>query len=129
MILELRLKLDPWLPIMNTFQHNCARWYEWTIAPLETGVECTADVVCKQEPPRERGGCGISHSACEIRKRTRVWTAIQKWSGLVVAERADVSRAAHEDVNVSAVRGSGEKITRIVNVYDQRDTVRRETGT
>jgi hypothetical protein len=75
-----------------------------------------------QEPPRERGGCGISHSAYEIRKRKRVWTAIRKGSGLVVDERTDLSRGAHDDVMVTDVRRRGEKITRIVNVYDQRDT-------
>jgi hypothetical protein len=54
--------------MIRVIQHNCARSYEWTIAALETGVERRADVVCLQEPPRERGGIGISHSAYEIRK-------------------------------------------------------------
>jgi len=108
--------------MIKAIQHNCARSNEWTIAALETGVERKADVVYLQEPPRERGGCGISHSAYEIRKRKRVWTAIQKGSRLVVDERTDLSRGAHDDVIVTDVRRRGEKITRIVNVYDQRDT-------
>jgi len=108
--------------MIKAIQHNCARSYEWTIAALEMGVERKADVVCLQEPPRERGGCGISHSAYEIRKRRRVWTAIRKGSGLVVDERTDLRRGAHDDVIVTDVRRRGEKITRIVNVYKQRDT-------
>jgi len=68
----------------RVIQHNCARSYEWTIAALETGVERRAEVVCLQEPPRERGGIGISHLAYEIRKTKRVWTAIRRGSGLVV---------------------------------------------
>ena len=40
---------------------------------LETGVEHRVDVVCLQEPlrERERGGIGISHSAYEIRKKKK----------------------------------------------------------
>jgi hypothetical protein len=80
--------------------------------------------VCLQEPPRERGrgGVGMSHSAYEIRKRKRVWTAIPKGSGLVVDEHTDVSRGANNEVIVTDVRRRGENITRIVNIYDQRDT-------
>jgi hypothetical protein len=108
--------------MIRVIQHNCARSYEWTIAALETGVECRADVVCLQEPPRERGGIGISHSAYEIRKRKRVWTAIRRGSGLVVDERTDLSRGANEDVIATDVRRRGERITRIVNIYDQKNT-------
>jgi len=75
--------------MIRVIQHMCARSYEWTIAALETGVECRVDVVCLQEPPRERGGIGISHSAYEIRKRKRVWMAIQRGSSLVVDDRTD----------------------------------------
>jgi len=102
-------------------QHNSERSYEWTIVVLETGVECRADVVCLPEPPRESGDIGISHSAYEIRKRKRVWTAIWKGSGLVVDEQTDSSRGANDDVIATDIRGSGEKITRNVNVYDQED--------
>jgi hypothetical protein len=107
--------------MIRVILHNCARSYEWTIAALETGVKRRADVVCLQEPPRERGNIGISHSAYEIRERKRVWTAIRRGSGLVVDERTDLSRGANDDVIATDVRRRGEKITRIVNVYDQRD--------
>jgi len=108
--------------MIKAIQHNCARSYEWTIAALEMGVEWKADIVCLQEPPSERGGVGISHSAYEIRKRKRVWTAIRKGSGLVVDEHTDLNRVANNDVIVTDVRRRGQKITRIVNVYDQKDT-------
>ena len=48
--------------------------------------------------------------------------AIQKGSGLVVDEWTDLSRGANDDVIVTDIRRRGEKITRIVNIYDQRDT-------
>jgi hypothetical protein len=50
-----------------------------------------------------------------------VWTAIRKGSGLVVDEQTDLSRGAQDDVMVTNVGRRGEKRTRIVNVYDQRD--------
>jgi hypothetical protein len=102
--------------MIGVIQHNCARLYEWTIEALDTGVECRADVVCLQEPPRERGEMGISHSAYNIRIKTRVWTAIRKGSGLVVDDRTDLSRGANDNVNTTNVRRGGEKITRIVNI-------------
>jgi hypothetical protein len=77
--------------------------------------------VCFQEPPRERGGVGICDLAYEIRKRKRLWTAIRKGSWLVVDEQTDLSRGANDDVIVTDVRRRGEKISRIVNIYDQRD--------
>jgi len=90
--------------MIRVIQHNCARSYEYTIAALETGVERGPDLVCLQEPRRERGETGISHSAYEIRKRKSVWTAIQKGSGLVVDERTDLSRGANDDVIATDVR-------------------------
>jgi hypothetical protein len=110
--------------MIRVIQHNCARSYKWTIAALETGVERRAYVVCLQEPPRERskGGVGISHSAYEIRKRKSVWTAIWRGSGLVVDVRTDLTRGAKEDVIATDVRRRGERITRNVNVYDQKNT-------
>ena len=110
--------------MIRVIQHNCARSYEWTIAALETGVECRADVVCLPEPLRERGGIGISHSAYETRKRKRkrVWTAIRRGSGLVVDERTDLSIGANADVIATDIRRRGERITRIVNIYDQKTT-------
>jgi len=85
------------------------------------GVERRVDVVWLQVPPRERGNIGIRHWAYEISKRKSVWTARRKGSGLVVDERTDLSRGANKDVILTDVRRSGEKITRIVNVSDQRD--------
>jgi len=89
---------------------------------METGVEHMADIVCFQEPQRERGSEGISHSAYEIRAWNGVWTVIRKGSGLVVHERTDLSREVNDDVIATDVRRRGEKTTRIVNIYDQRDT-------
>ena len=103
-------------------QHNCARSYEWTIVALEMGVERRVDVVCLQEPPRERRGFEINHTAYEIRKRKRVWTAVRKGSSLAVDERTDLNRGATDDVTVTDIRRREEKVTRIVNVYDQKDT-------
>jgi len=107
--------------MISVIQHNCARSSKWTIAALETGVERRADVVCLQEPPRERGEIGISHSAYEIRTRKRVWMAIRKGSGLVVDEWTDLRRGANDIVIGTEVTRRGEKITRIVNIYDQKD--------
>jgi hypothetical protein len=102
--------------MIRVIQHNCARSYTWTIAALEMGVERRADVVCLQEPPRERGEIGISHSASDLRKRKRVCTAIRKESGLMVDERTDMRRGANDNVIATDVRRRGEKITRIVNI-------------
>jgi len=77
--------------MIGVIQHNCERSYEWIIAALEPGVEPRADVVCLQEPQREKEGIGISHSAYEMRNRKRVWTAIARGSGLVVDEWTDMS--------------------------------------
>jgi len=107
--------------MISVIQHNCARSSEWTIAAVETGVERRADVVCFREPPRERGEIGISHSAYEIRTRKRVSMSIRKGSGLVVDERTDLRRGANDDVIGTEVTRRGEKITRIVNIYDQKD--------
>ena len=72
--------------MFKVIQHNCARSYVWAIAALETGVERKANVVCLQEPLRERAGSGISHSAYDIRKRKRVWTGVRKGSSLTTKE-------------------------------------------
>jgi len=58
--------------MIRAVQHNCARFYTWTMAALETEVERKADLVMLQEPLEESGGIGISHSAYEIRKQKRV---------------------------------------------------------
>jgi len=88
---------------------------------LEPGVEQRAAVVCLQEPPRERGNIGISHSTYNIRKRNRGWMAIQKGSSLVVDEWTAVCRGANDNVIATDIRRRVEKRTRIVNVYDQSD--------
>jgi len=112
--------------MIEAVQHHCARLYTWTIAALETGVERRAEVVCLQEPPRERKGFEIRHTAYEIRKRKRVWTAVRKESSLAVDERTDLSKGGNDDVKVTDVRRRGEKVTRIVNIYDQKDTMSRQ---
>ena len=75
--------------MMEMFRQSGARSYEWTIAALEMGFERRADVVCLQQPQRERGDIAISHSAYKISKRKTVWRAIRKQSGLVVDEQTD----------------------------------------
>ena len=89
---------------------------------LVTGVQRRVDVVCLQEPLKEKGGSGISHSAYEIRKRKRVSMAIRRGSSLVVNKRMDLSRVGNDDVIATDVRRREERITMIVNVYDQKDT-------
>jgi len=84
--------------MIRVIQGNCARSSEWTIAALEMGVECSAEVVCLQQPPRENGCIGISHSAYEIRIRNRVWTVIRRVSGFVVDELTDLTRGGNDDV-------------------------------
>lgn len=73
-------------------------------------------------PPRERKGVWISHSAYKRRKRKRFMTAIWKGSGLVIEEWTDLTTGANDDVIVTDYRRREEKITRIVSIYDQRDT-------
>jgi endonuclease/exonuclease/phosphatase (EEP) superfamily protein YafD len=42
-------------------------------------------------------------------------------SGLATDERTDLSRGANDVVMVTDVKRTGEKLTRIINVYNQRD--------
>jgi len=105
--------------MIRVIQHHCARSYEWTIAALEMGVKCRADVVCWQEPPRERAGFGISQLAHKIRNRRRVWRALWRGSGLVVDERMDLGRGANDDVIATDIRRRGETIPRIINISEQ----------
>jgi len=107
--------------MFRPIQHNCARSYAGTMAAVETGVDRKADLVLLQEPPGEKGRIEISHPAYEIRRRKTVWTAVRKGSGLATDERTDLSRGADDDVMVTDVKRRGEKIMRIINVYDQRD--------
>jgi hypothetical protein len=108
--------------MIRAIQHNNARSYEWTMVALETRVESKVHVLCLQEKPRERRGVGNSHWVYEIRNRKRVWTAIGKGSGLVVDERTDSSRGANDNIIVTDIRRRGQRITRIVQNDDQRDT-------
>jgi len=108
--------------MIRAIQHNSTRSYEWTIAALETREECRADVVCLQEPPRERKGFEIRYTAYEIRKRKRVWTAMHKGRGLALNKRTYLSKGGDDDGIVTDVRRRGERVTRIVNIYAQKDT-------
>jgi len=112
--------------MIRAIQHNCARSYEWTIAALEVGVERRGDVVCLQEPPSERQGFEIRHTAYGMRKRKRVWMAVRKGTGFAVDERLDLSEGDNDDVIVTGVRRRGEKVPIIVNIHDQKDTQSRE---
>jgi len=112
--------------MIREVQPNCARSYEWTMPALETGVESNADLVMLQAPPEKRGGIGISHSAYEIRKRKRVWAVVLKGSGLATDEGTDLSRSRNDYVIVTDVKIRGEKMTRVINIYHQRDVRTRE---
>jgi hypothetical protein len=91
------------------------------MAALETGVVENADLVLLQEPPGDKGRIGISHATYEIRKRKRVWMAVRNGRGLSTDERTELSRGANDDVMVTKVKRRGEKMTRIINVYDERE--------
>jgi len=80
-----------------------------------------ADLVLLTEPPGEQGRIRISHQAYEIRKQKRVWPAVHKGSRLATDKPTDLSRGANDDVMVTDVKRRGEKITWIINVYNQRD--------
>jgi hypothetical protein len=97
--------------MIRVIQHNCARSYEWTIAALEMGVEPRADVVCLQDPRREKGGIGDSHSANQIRNRKCGWTATGRLSGLMVNEWTDLSTGANDNVIAMDVRRRRGTIT------------------
>jgi hypothetical protein len=45
---------------------------------------------------------------------------------LATDERTDLSRGANDDVIVTDVKRRGEKMTRVINIYDQRDVRTRE---
>jgi len=119
-------KWEPPIPMFRAIQHNCTRSYKWTIAALGMRVERSADVVCLNEPPRERKGFEIRHTASEIRKWTRGWTAVPKGCGLAVDEQIHMTQGGNDDVIVTDVLTRGEKVTRIVNVNIEQDTKSRE---
>jgi len=89
------------------------------MAALEMGVEGKANVVRLQEPPRERAGSGISHSAYDHGKRMRVWTAILKGSGPSTNKQIDLSQNTRNEVIVVDIQRRGEKLIRMVKIYDQ----------
>lgn len=107
-------------PMFTMIQHNCARSYGWTMALLEMGVEQEADVVCLQEPTRERAGIGINHWADDIRTRKREWSVVPKGSSLTMTQRTDLSKNAGDNVIDVDINMMGEKMIRIINIYDLR---------
>ena len=63
-----------------------------------------AHVVSLEEPPRETGGIGISHSVYELRKRNIICTATWKGSCLEVDEWKHLTSGANNDVIATDVR-------------------------
>jgi hypothetical protein len=57
-----------------------------------------------------------------MRQRKRVWTAIRRGRGLLIDESTDSTRDANEDVIATVVRRRRERIMRIVNIDNQRNT-------
>jgi hypothetical protein len=53
--------------------------------------------------------------------RKRLLIATRMGSGLVVDEGTELSRGANDNVIATDIRRRGEKITRIVNIYNQND--------
>jgi len=112
-----------------------ARSYAWTMAALETGLERKADGVFLKEPPGERGGVGITHSAYDITKRKRVLSAVRNGSGLVTDKWTDLSKGANDDIIVIVVERRGAQMTRMINISiketwrPERDKQGRYTGT
>jgi len=61
------------------------------------------------------------HSTLDIRKRKSVTKAVPKGSGLTTEEWTDLTRGVNDDVVAIETKRSREKMTRIINGYDQRD--------
>ena len=51
---------------------------------------------------------------------------MRKGSGLATDERTDLSGGTNDDLIVTDVKRRGVKMTRIINIYDQRDVQTRE---
>jgi hypothetical protein len=68
---------------------------------------------------------GISHPGYNIRKRKSLWAAVRKGSGFATNERTNLSKNALGDIIVFDIKRRGDKMTRIVNIYDQKEA---ETG-
>jgi len=56
----------------------------------------------------------------------RVWTAVRVGRGLATEKRIDHSRGTNDNVIVTDVNRRGEKMTKVINIYDQRDMRTRE---
>jgi len=93
------------------------------------------DHCCSGDGSRTKGGCCVLAIATERnmryryqpfgirnRKRTRVWTTMRRGSGLAVDQRTDLSRGANDNVIATDIGMRGETITRIINIYHQRNT-------
>jgi hypothetical protein len=106
--------------MLNAIQHKCTRSYIWTMAALETGVEWKADEVCLLEPLRDTAGIRVIHSAYDIGKIKRMWTAVRSGSCLSRNERSHLKRIADEDVIGVDIKTRGKKMKRTVNIYDLR---------
>jgi len=107
-------------PNVHSDPHNCVRSYVSAMAMLQPCVDRVVDVVCLQETPRERAGSRISHAANDFRKGKSVWTAARKGSSLRTNEQSEFSKNAGHDIIVINIKSRGEKMIRIVNIYDQR---------
>jgi hypothetical protein len=88
------------------------------MAALEAGEDPKADPEMLQEQSNETAGIGISHSAYEIRKWKRVWTAVRKGHGLATDDQTDRSRAANDNGILTDGNRRGDKMTRVINIYD-----------
>jgi len=51
---------------------------------------------------------------------------VHKGSGFATDERTDLRRGANNNVSVTDVKRRGEMITRVINIYNQRDVQTRE---
>jgi len=101
----------------------------WTMTALETGVDRKADLVLLKERPVEKGRIGISNLAYENTKQKRLWMAVRKRSGRTTDECTVLTRGPHDDIMVTDMKRIGEMITRIINVYDQKDVQTGERRT
>ena len=95
-------------------------WPRW-----RWGVEWKVDVVCLQDPPRDREGHRISHSACHPRERNMVWMAVRKGSNLTTDEPTNLRTNAGDGIIFVDIKWRAEKMIRIVNIDDQKA---RRTG-
>lgn len=62
---------------------------------------------------------------CEIITRKRAWMAVDNTCSLTTNKRTELSEIAGDDIIVVDIKMRGEKMIRIINIYDHRA---RETG-